>query len=85
MTTTECKQVFDLLSDYLDGELPPGLCDRIATHIERCPPCIEFVESLRRTVELCRQSRALEKPGPLPEALREELLAAYKRLGNDLL
>ena len=37
-------------SAYLDAELPPGDCAEIEKHIAGCPPCVEFVESLRKSV-----------------------------------
>ena len=47
MTNVECQQVFERLSEYIDGELPEDLCGVLAEHIEDCAPCVEFVESLR--------------------------------------
>lgn len=52
--TEKCKEVFSLLSEYLNLELPTDACQEIETHLAGCPPCIEFAESLRKTVELCR-------------------------------
>ena len=60
-----CKEVFALLSDYLNLELPPDACREIEAHIAGCEPCIEFTESLRKTVDLCRQYRSAEFPTPL--------------------
>ncbi|MEK7404022.1 MAG: zf-HC2 domain-containing protein [Acidobacteriota bacterium] len=74
-----CKQVFALLSEYLDAELPEETCEEIAAHLEGCPPCIEFLESLRRTIALCREHRPVELPAPLTEQARAELLAAYRK------
>ena len=47
-----CKQIFEKLSEYMDGELPSDLCERIDDHMADCPPCQSFMESLRRTVTL---------------------------------
>jgi anti-sigma factor RsiW len=81
MTPDECQEVFSRLSEYLDRDLPADLCDRIDAHIRDCPPCVQFVESLRKSTELCREFLARESPGPLPEAMRKELLEAYQSLG----
>ena len=75
-----CKEIFALLSDYLNLELPAGTCQEIETHLSGCPPCVEFVESLRKTVELCRRYRPRELPAPLGQSAREELLAAYQKM-----
>ena len=77
--TENCKEIFALLSDYLNLELPPDACAQIETHLAGCAPCIEFAESLRKTVELCRRYRPTELPEKLGEQARKELLQAYRK------
>jgi anti-sigma factor (TIGR02949 family) len=74
-----CKEVFALLSEYLDAELNPESCEKLKEHLAGCPPCIEFLESLRRTVTLCHGCESDEQPPPLAPADREKLLAAYRK------
>jgi RNA polymerase sigma-70 factor, ECF subfamily len=76
--TGNCQEIFAMLSAYLDLELPPDACREIEQHLAGCPPCIEFTESLRRTVELCRGYRPAELPAPLAREARERLEAAYR-------
>jgi RNA polymerase sigma-70 factor, ECF subfamily len=78
--TEKCKEVFALLSDYLNLELPPDACAEIETHLAGCAPCVEFAESLRKTVEMCRQYHSRELPEPMSRQAREQLLAAYKKM-----
>jgi RNA polymerase sigma-70 factor (ECF subfamily) len=78
--TEKCKEVFSLLSEYLNLELPPGACREIETHLAGCPPCIEFAESLRKTVDLCRHYQPSEMPEPIGQNAREQLLEAYKKM-----
>jgi RNA polymerase sigma-70 factor (ECF subfamily) len=75
----ECRRIFALLSEYLDAELPAETCDEIEAHLSDCPPCLEFLESLRRTVELCRTFQPGEMPGPLSEQVRSELRQLYEK------
>jgi anti-sigma factor RsiW len=75
----DCKQIFALLSDYLNLELPPDACQQIEAHLAGCQPCVEFTESLRKTVELCRRYRPAEMPAPLSNQARRELLDAYRK------
>lgn len=75
----ECREIFELLSDYLDGSLAPDECERVKRHIEDCAPCVEFLESLRRSVSLCRECGEVEKPAPLPPQVRERLMEVYRR------
>jgi Putative zinc-finger len=78
--TEKCKEAFSLLSEYLNLELPPDACQEIETHLAGCPPCIEFAESLRKTVELCRCYRPTELPEPIGKNARAQLLEAYQRM-----
>ena len=73
-----CKEVFALLSEYLDAELTPQTCEELKAHLAGCPPCIEFLESLKRTVSLCRCCEPATPP-PLDPATRDKLLAAYRK------
>jgi len=76
----ECKKIFALLSQYLDLELPADDCRAIAAHIKDCPPCIEFTESLKKAVDLCREYSTSEVPSPLSAEARSELEAAYSKM-----
>lgn len=76
----KCKEIFSLLSEYLNLELPPDACQEIETHLAGCPPCIEFAESLRKTVELCRRYQSNELPEPLGGNARQQLLDAYQKM-----
>jgi hypothetical protein len=49
-------------------------------HLAGCPPCIEFAESLRKTVELCRRYRPAELPAPLGNKAREQLVEAFQKM-----
>lgn len=74
----ECKQLFALLSQYIDAELPPGTCEQMEEHLRGCSPCVSFVNTLRKTAELCRQYQPAEMPRPLKDQAQKELQAAYK-------
>ena len=75
-----CKEVFAMLSDYLNLELPPEACQEIEAHIAGCPPCVEFAESLRKTVDLCRNYQPAELPAPMGQEAKAQLLDAYKKM-----
>jgi RNA polymerase sigma-70 factor (ECF subfamily) len=76
----KCREVFSLLSEYLNLELPPSACQEIETHIAGCPPCIEFADSLRKTVDLCHRYQPSELPKPLADNARRQLLGAYESM-----
>lgn len=74
--TPECREVFARLSEYLDAELDADLCRELDGHLDDCPPCQVFLDSLRRTVDRIRDT----DPGRLPPRLRAEILEAYRGL-----
>ena len=74
----ECTELFAALSEYLDGALPAADCASIEAHIAQCPPCVEFVNSLKKSIELCRECGTIIEPLPLSDDVREQLLAAYR-------
>lgn len=71
-----CREVFARLSEYLDGELEAGLCADLEDHLDDCPPCRAFLQSLRRTIDLTRDLPART----LPDDLKAELLQAYRKM-----
>ena len=72
-----CLEVFARLSEYVDGELDECECAAIQEHIRDCPPCVEFVESLRRSIVAARTLGCEEKPGALSGDVRERLRGAW--------
>lgn len=80
MNKNECQDVFARLSELLDQELPTGTCEELERHIENCPPCVEFVESLKKSVALHRAYRPAADPPQLPPEVKQALREAYERM-----
>jgi anti-sigma factor (TIGR02949 family) len=74
-----CKDVFAMLSEYLDRELTAETCAELEAHLADCPPCIAFLNSLKKTVGLCKDCAPPDQPPPpLSHEAREKMLAAYR-------
>jgi anti-sigma factor (TIGR02949 family) len=73
-----CKDVFAMLSEYLDRELNAETCQEIEAHLADCPPCIDFLNSLKRSIGLCKDCKPAEPPPPLTPETRDRMLAAYQ-------
>jgi anti-sigma factor RsiW len=84
MTNKECQDIFARLSEYLDQELPGDVCRQFEAHIGSCSPCVEFVESLKKSIALSRRFELGQQPRPLQEDEREQLTEAYQRLRQSL-
>ena len=76
----DCNEIVAMLSEYLDRDLPPETCSAIDAHLRSCPNCESAAASLRRTVAMCRQFRAEDRPGPLPPDKRQELRSAFEKV-----
>jgi anti-sigma factor RsiW len=73
-----CLEVFARLSEYIDGELEPAQCDEVERHISDCPPCIDFLRSLRLSVQASRELQAATALPPVPPAVEERLRSAWQ-------
>ena len=72
-----CEQLLGSLSEYIDGELTPDLCEEIEKHLAGCDDCRVVLNTTKRTIDLVHAP--IEKPD-LPEDVRERL---FKRLNLD--
>ena len=72
-----CRELFELLSEYLDGELPAPTCEEIKQHIQGCAPCIQFVENLKASIQLTHEFHCKEKLAGLPPQLKQTLERVY--------
>jgi hypothetical protein len=70
-----CRQMVELLLDFLEDALSPDCCEQIREHLRCCPPCVTFVETYRVTITLSRRLT----PTPLPADLERRLRAAIEK------
>ena len=64
-----CVEMFDKLSDYIDGELDAMTRRQLEKHIEVCASCKICLVTLKKTVTLCKQLAN----NPVPEAFHLKL------------
>jgi mycothiol system anti-sigma-R factor len=76
-----CRDLAARLSEYLDHEIDPGACAEIEGHLDDCPPCRDFLESLRRTVGLVRE--AAPSAESIPDDVKKRILEAYRRVRSE--
>ncbi|HEY6029716.1 MAG TPA: zf-HC2 domain-containing protein [Gaiellaceae bacterium] len=69
-----CRELVELVTDYLEGALPPGDAARFERHLAICPGCTTYVEQIRETV---RQTGRLREDD-LEPAARDALLAQFR-------
>jgi anti-sigma factor RsiW len=72
-----CRELVELVTDYLEGALPLRERERFEAHMAECDGCDAYVEQVRAVVELAGRTRALESR-PETAALLE-LFRDYRR------
>jgi anti-sigma factor RsiW len=82
METTElsCRELVELVTEYLEGTLEPTEQMRFEAHLADCDGCTAYLEQMRQTVETLGALREES----LSIGVRETLLAAFRdwKLGS---
>jgi anti-sigma factor (TIGR02949 family) len=71
-----CRELFERLSEYVDGELSQEICEEIRRHMDGCEPCVAFAKTLKKTAEMCRRLPSKPIPPEVAADLRG-LLASH--------
>ena len=69
-----CREMVELMTDYLEGALTPSDHARFESHIAVCPHCTAYLEQMRVTI---RATGALSEDDLTPRAA-DALLAAFR-------
>jgi anti-sigma factor RsiW len=77
-----CKELVELVTDYLEGRLSPADVRRFEEHLELCPGCVTYVDQIRETVAVAHRLREDE----LPPGAADALLAEFRdwKLARDV-
>ena len=65
-----CLALFERLSEYIDRELDAPTCKDIEAHIKACKPCQVCLETLKQTVDLCKNLESRQVPETFSVKLR---------------
>jgi anti-sigma factor RsiW len=74
-----CRQVVELVTDYLEDALSRSARRRFEAHLAGCPHCTEYLAQLRATITLT----GTLGPQDLTEPMRAEMIALYRRWQAD--
>jgi anti-sigma factor RsiW len=69
-----CRQVVQLLTEYLDGALPAADRVRVEEHLAGCDGCTAFLAQLRTAGRVTAALAAVE----VPPAIRADLVKAFR-------
>jgi anti-sigma factor RsiW len=74
-----CRDVIDILADYLEQSLPPETLDGVERHLDHCPACVAYVNTYKKTREPTGEVTRVAMPEEMRTRLRQFLL---DRLGR---
>jgi anti-sigma factor RsiW len=66
--------MFEKLSEYIDGELDHATCEEIEKHAKSCVACFSCMETLKKTVNLCKNVKDQPVPRDFSDKLKEIIL-----------
>lgn len=75
MTNKTCKQMTDLVFDYLNDKLSPNVKRDFQHHLQICPDCVNFLNTYKKTVSVTRSIR----PEEIPPKVRNNILDFFAR------
>lgn len=69
-----CRELVDLVNDYLEDALDPQARARFEAHLDDCEDCVNYLGQMRKTIELVGRLTEESLVGP---AL-DELMVAFR-------
>jgi len=69
-----CKELVELVTDYLEGTLPADVRLQMEKHLAGCDGCTHYLEQMRQTIRLTGQVRE----ETLTTGQREDLLRLFR-------
>jgi RNA polymerase sigma-70 factor (ECF subfamily) len=70
-----CRDVVQIFSRRLEGEIDGSACAELEQHLEGCPLCRGRCESLRTTLTLCKRAGQASVPPAVERSVRHALQA----------
>jgi len=68
-----CRDAIGLLTEYMEGGLPPDQIRLLEAHLTACSACAGFLDSLKTTRDAARSLGARQVPEKCRRALRSLL------------
>ena len=69
-----CREVVELVTDYLEASLPPEKQAQFVDHVSNCPGCTAYVTQVQQTISMLHKLAA----EPVFPETKEELLAIFQ-------
>ena len=76
--TLTCKELTEVLTDYLEGVMPLQDRARFEAHLTLCEGCVTYVDHIRQVIKTARTLRPDDVEATAPDDLLEAF-RAWKR------
>ena len=68
-----CKEIVELVTDYLENALLPEMRERLEAHVAECPGCENYIEQMQQTIDMLHR---IARESVFP-ATKQELLQLF--------
>jgi anti-sigma factor RsiW len=69
-----CRELIEVLADYLEQSLPADVVEALERHLADCGPCRAYLATYRRTRTIGAEAQRLEMPDEMRSRLRRFLV-----------
>ena len=74
-----CRELVELVTEYVEGALPPDEVAAVDHHLVDCDPCLRYLRQMRATGAALRLLPAEQVTETLSDQTVDTLLAAFRR------
>lgn len=68
-----CRELIEIIDDYLDGALPPDVVAELENHLEECEQCRAYIATYRKTRRIGAAAARVDMPEEMKARLRRFL------------
>jgi anti-sigma factor RsiW len=72
--TITCRELTEVVTDYLEEVMPPEDRARFDAHLELCEGCVNYVSQMRQTIRAVGEL----DPAEVEETVPDDVLAAFR-------
>ncbi|CAN5656513.1 hypothetical protein BH10ACT10_BH10ACT10_01250 [soil metagenome] len=74
-----CRQLVEMVTDYLEGVLSPAQLRAVEDHLTECDDCAQYLSQMQQVIALSRSTfDAKASPGDLPLGMLDVLMETFR-------
>jgi len=74
-TQLVCREIVEVVSDYLADAMPAETCAAFEQHLHACPWCLTYLQQVRRTIALVGATPSRQ---PLPTEVEQRFRSMFR-------